>query len=411
MESISDHVPSLDALEVAALDRRMDKLKETFLEAQLWRGRLEKSRSEVEALYGSDSRSRVEIFNPFHDEVQLYLDALALKVDECLNYRRRPFEALLADTNADVPRKFVSSANANALNGLVGDAYLPRPLILGEYNFSDRFYQGYAMRTPESGNCLVPVLSGVAQSESGEYSPVRGDTPEELLSSLLSGSVTYSLPGTGSYKNGTLVPPGADDPHYYVAENNDLPAQVIEKPSPELWGDWDDHSQWIWQNKTGTTPLDVTLRFDTYFNISDADYFNYTISLYGKVSSDDYLTDIFINDVRTGNYVEDQNFFGWKEFEVDSGFKVGRNKLSFSIKDVGIIAGVRVTGLELTIQGKGSQEGKKLDGGIETKSCSATIPEIPPNGDDDDIVDGSPSLAPTVAYAMAFFASSSMLLL
>ena len=414
LESISDKVPTLDALEVAALDSRMNALQDTFLEALFWSGRIEKSLNEVQNLYGRNAESRTNIFAPFRDEVQLYSDALDLKIDECLNYRRRPFEALLADTNADVPRPFLSSASENALYGLVGEAYLPTPLILEGSIFPDRFYTGYAMRTPESGNCLVPVLSGVAQSESGQYSEVRGDTPEELHFALLNGDVTYSLPGTGRDKNGLLLGAGADDGNYFVAENNGLPAQVIINP-PKAWSSSDNGSSWIWQTAQ-MTPTDVTLRFDTYFDIGD-DHDPKSARLKGKVSCDNYLSEIYINEVSTGISGFDITFLEWTPFEIDSNFKAGLNQLSFFVTDAGYSAGMRVTDLTLTIQGTKNQEIEVIsvsDGGIETKSCSATIPEIPPIGGGPDgggTSSGSPSLAPKVAYAMAFFASSSMLLL
>eukprot|EP00579_Thalassiosira_antarctica_P021410 CAMPEP_0201958372 /NCGR_PEP_ID=MMETSP0904-20121228/5553_1 /ASSEMBLY_ACC=CAM_ASM_000553 /TAXON_ID=420261 /ORGANISM="Thalassiosira antarctica, Strain CCMP982" /LENGTH=269 /DNA_ID=CAMNT_0048503703 /DNA_START=38 /DNA_END=847 /DNA_ORIENTATION=- len=156
--------------ESVRLDDKMESLRDVFYHALFVKSQINKIRGEQEIRYGTDPRVRIEIFQPYDDVVNEVMGELESKIDECLDYRKKPVREILG-TVAKVPNKYASTvAEVNVLEGLIGEAYLPSPVTIRGLTFEEFHYVGFALpgssvNVFSDSSSLVPWMGGVLRSD------------------------------------------------------------------------------------------------------------------------------------------------------------------------------------------------------------------------------------------------------
>lgn len=185
LSSIADYTTALNELEVAALDSKMQDLRSVFYSALFTKAQLIVAAETQAAIY-SDPRERDEIFDPYSQIKDIVVTNLDAKIDECLVFRRQPFERIVGRDGTDVavvPEIYPKTEQDNAmLEGLKGDAYLASPVTLGTSRFQGYHYVGFALPMAEPGpnGFLAPWMSGSIRRDSDNEVVAYAKTPEEL---------------------------------------------------------------------------------------------------------------------------------------------------------------------------------------------------------------------------------------
>jgi len=186
LSPIAEYLPSkLSVEESARLDDKMEALRDVFYHALFVKSQLNKIRNEQELLYGNDPRVSVSIFQPYDDVVNDVIGELENKIDECLDYRKKPLREILT-TSARVPNKYASTvAEVNVLKGLIGEAYLPSPVTISGMTFEEFHYIGFALPSdsadiPPHSSSLVPWMGGVLRLDDDDSIVASAYSPDTL---------------------------------------------------------------------------------------------------------------------------------------------------------------------------------------------------------------------------------------
>ena len=160
-----------------------------------------------------------------------------------------------------------------------------------------------------------------------------------LAASLSVGAQSSRVPGlyaTGLSDAGTLLEPGAQDPHWELTGSPDASypgpvTRVVEDGFPiPPWLANSQESRWIGpRSDAGAGGAAGDYTYTTRFSLADFD--PSTAVLTGRWSSDNSGVDILLNGVSQG-LANDGNFGGFSpQFEIRSGFVDGLNTLAFVV--------------------------------------------------------------------------------
>jgi len=154
----------------------MRKLGDVFLEASCWKAALVTMLSKLENIY-QDPQDRKELLKPYKQFYNIAISTLDAKLQECLDYRALSLSSI---HNTRVPDMYPShSDDTDMLNGLVGLAYIGRPLNIRGSIFKDVDYIGFAL--PDCLGSLTPWMSGTARRSDKRRTLIgRGHTPKLL---------------------------------------------------------------------------------------------------------------------------------------------------------------------------------------------------------------------------------------
>jgi hypothetical protein len=164
-----------------------------------------------------------------------------------------------------------------------------------------------------------------------------------LAASLSVGAQSSRVPGlyaTGLSDAGTLLEPGAQDPHWELTGSPDASypgpvTRVVEDGFPiPPWLANSQESRWIGpRSDAGAGGAAGDYTYTTRFSLADFD--PSTAVLTGRWSSDNSGVDILLNGVSQG-LANDGNFGGFSpQFEIRSGFVDGLNTLAFVVNNAG----------------------------------------------------------------------------
>lgn len=149
------------------------------------------------------------------------------------------------------------------------------------------------------------------------------------------------LPGlhpTGVDANGTVLPPGATDPHYVVLDDDGsvAPAFVVTT-LPWSYASPNDHSAWIWENADGY-PSHVRRTYRLSFDLGTRD--TDTLRIEGLWSTDDTGHDILVNGLSTQH--TSPGFGDFRPFVLTDGWRAGVNTIDFVVENYGVVGAFRV---------------------------------------------------------------------
>ena len=193
--SIADYLPGkITSTETTILNDRMERMNNVLSFSLGLIAQLEAIRKTQKVKYASNPKDRVEIFDPYDLAVDTAITNLQFKVEECLAFRRLPFSAIVGANGiemAAVPEKYpqISSGTGNTvddnkiINGLLGKAYLPSPVIVKTHKFEGVFYYGFTIPTIDDDENLVlrPWMSGeLRRDDDPDNFIARNNTPAEL---------------------------------------------------------------------------------------------------------------------------------------------------------------------------------------------------------------------------------------
>jgi len=197
LSSTADRIQTLDKMEMAILEDRMDDLGRSFSDTMLWKAKLNSIDRNLKTRYESDHKLRVEMYNPYTLQQRSAMKALNDKINECLAFRASSLSVLVA-SNTTVPAAYpiVGSSDEGILRGLSGEYYLPEPVRIGEHDpLQDIFYIGFALLV---GDRISPWMSGTLkrQDDGITTSLATAETPEDLHRkvSRTAAPTTYMVP-------------------------------------------------------------------------------------------------------------------------------------------------------------------------------------------------------------------------
>ncbi|CAB9505981.1 expressed unknown protein [Seminavis robusta] len=193
LSSIADYLPNLNEVASDDLGSRMTELREVFHQALFWEAKITAFRNQQELIY-LDSRSRDEMFEPYNTEVSKVLHKLEAKIEECLEYRSQPMATIVGSDEtkaAKIPDTYPSSGHdEDALQGLVGAAFIPSPVTVGKSTFDHMHYIGFALPNRIDTSSLnivsrttanwIPWMAGTLLRDQDNSLVATGITPESL---------------------------------------------------------------------------------------------------------------------------------------------------------------------------------------------------------------------------------------
>jgi hypothetical protein len=172
--------------------------------------------------------------------------------------------------------------------------------------------------------------------------------------------VIPNLFSTGMADATTQLPDGAVDPHYTLVQVPPGAASgpntyVVDSTKPPLsTGEWlanDAMSKWIAPQADQSTFSDDTGGNYVYRTTFDLTGFDpATAQIIGQWTVDNLGIDILLNGISTGNtYTDGVAFRMFKQFKLNSGFKMGVNALDFVVYNSTIPPGQEPSGLRVMI--------------------------------------------------------------
>lgn len=153
--------------------------------------------------------------------------------------------------------------------------------------------------------------------------------------------ITGRLFNTGVDDFGILLPVGSVDPHYVVVETGQQAVKTRDVNEYSRFPE-DGGSGWIWET-IDNLPTNVARSFETTFDLSGYD--PETAIVTGAWAADDVGLVVSINGRSTGLTTDDPSKLA--SFSISSGFQIGLNRLSFTIRDDGVAGGLRVDNMRL----------------------------------------------------------------
>jgi len=129
IDSLSKYAPTINEFEAAKLDHCMEQLSKTFYGAITWRAKVTAIQESVQRQFDESPKDRVQIYGPYSRACETLKRQLDQKIDECIQYRRKPFQQLvgIGCSPVRVPDGFPDGdvSEMNRAHGLCGEGYLP----------------------------------------------------------------------------------------------------------------------------------------------------------------------------------------------------------------------------------------------------------------------------------------------
>jgi hypothetical protein len=202
LSGTADKIPTLDPMQVARLEDKMEDLEKVFRKTVLWKAKLNAIDSDLKERYERNHRLRTEMYNPY---IKIQRDAMADledKMDECIAYRAKDLEKLIAQ---EVPTAYPStgSPEEDVYRGLCGEYYFPSPVKIEGKSLDDVYYEGFAVKNDDK---FVPWMDGTLKNKAG-VTIATAETPKDLLANYLS---------DGSLEGGAIVSFGSVSSGYYL---------------------------------------------------------------------------------------------------------------------------------------------------------------------------------------------------
>jgi hypothetical protein len=172
--------------------------------------------------------------------------------------------------------------------------------------------------------------------------------------------LTITIYSTGVDDGGRLLPDGAVDSHWRLAQGEDGtwkgPKTYTVRSATAPIPPWIEQtatakSKWITPNTDGVDVAGGTYVYEQTFTI-DARMDLNTASVFGRVSGDDVVTSIAINGEKVGGST---NFANWLEITITDHLVVGENTLRVVVRNDGDAANPHGVRVELT----GSADAKR----------------------------------------------------
>ena len=182
LNSITDYLEDtyLRSFQAAALDRKMEDLSTVFFEALYWKAALTRSLQFAQEKYGTDPRSRVELYTPYEKRVRNQIDLLDEKVTKVLTYRGQSVRDILNEdgTGLGFPPLYPQGDTADVLHGLVGSGYIPK-LTIGKETYHGFHYIGFALESTDEPGSFIPWMSGTVRRDADDRIIASVETPKE----------------------------------------------------------------------------------------------------------------------------------------------------------------------------------------------------------------------------------------
>jgi hypothetical protein len=168
----------VDSAKNDLFDAKMEDMSDVLYEVLEYRLKLLQTMEQIENdMYPNKrSRQRVEIFEPYKRAVDRVLKRIDDKVAECDKFRSMPFSKII-DPATTVPYH-LSNTDEHIIKGLLGEAYIERPVTVGTTRFETMYYTGYAI--PSADGSIIPWMSGSLHNHKDDKFVAKGNTPEDL---------------------------------------------------------------------------------------------------------------------------------------------------------------------------------------------------------------------------------------
>jgi len=181
LSATADRIDTLNKMEVAVLEDRMEKLGRSFSDTMLWKAKLNLIDRDLKTRYESNHKLRVEMYHPYIKQQQVKMKALNDKINEYLAFRASSLTVLVA-SNTTVPDVYpmIGSADEGVMRGLSGEYFLPDPVKFGDHDpLQDMYYIGFALGDEDE---MIPWMNGCLKRDEDNIVIATAETPEELYS-------------------------------------------------------------------------------------------------------------------------------------------------------------------------------------------------------------------------------------
>jgi len=181
LSATADRIDTLDKMEVAVLEEKMEKLGRAFSDTMLWKTKLNVINRDLRIRYESNHKLRVEMYNPYIKQQRMKMKALNEKINECLAFRASSLSVLVASTVPDA-YPIVGSADEDVFRGLSGEYYSSDPVEFGSHEpLQDMYYIGFALK---AGDEMIPWMHGCLRRKEDDVVIAIAETPEKLFSQV-----------------------------------------------------------------------------------------------------------------------------------------------------------------------------------------------------------------------------------
>jgi len=144
--------------ELEILSDMMSNLGRMFYETIGLKAQLESKVDLQKRLFDSSAHYLSTIIEPYEDETNRMLKKIDNKLQEFLDFRRKPFHDIVR-SGSTLPTKFPEDEkDEDIINGLLGKIYLPGPVTIGKTSFANFYFEGFAILS--TNGSMKPWMSG-----------------------------------------------------------------------------------------------------------------------------------------------------------------------------------------------------------------------------------------------------------
>jgi len=182
ISSTADRINTLDKMQMAAYNSRMNDVAEVLANAIYWRSKIEVVDQDLKYRYERDHKNRVEMYQPYYQKKEKAMQALEDKIDEYKAFRAESISYLISPSTK-VPDAYpkIGSAEESILRGLCGEHYIPSPVAIGGRSLLDNniHYIGFSI---EQRGKMIPWMHGsLTRTINGVGTVIAStETPESL---------------------------------------------------------------------------------------------------------------------------------------------------------------------------------------------------------------------------------------
>jgi len=175
---IDEHInQDFNKEELIVLSEKMSELGRMFYETIGLKAQLE-TKLDLQKRLFSSAHDLHTIFEPYEDEADRMLEKIDYKLQDYLDFRRKPFHDIVRGESA-LPTEFPEDErDEDIINGLLGKMYLPDPVTIGKTSFVSFYFEGFAI--PSADGSMKPWMSGELFWESTNKLAATGTSLDEL---------------------------------------------------------------------------------------------------------------------------------------------------------------------------------------------------------------------------------------
>lgn len=170
-----------DYSDISIFNDRMKDVNDVLVSALYYKSELMTIRDKQEQSYTS-TQQKFEFFIPYERTVNRFISRLDAKIQECYNYQKQPFSSIVrraGTVSIAVPRNYPSTEeDVQEVNGILGKAYIPSPLSIGNTTFDNLHYIGFARRGIDGK--LKPWIKGTIRTDDENKPITEPNSPSNL---------------------------------------------------------------------------------------------------------------------------------------------------------------------------------------------------------------------------------------